>query len=470
MITIRINNRNIYKQEKKHMSMFTKRYHKSLRVFHACMITTIGFVHYCYMDAYTSPIEDAILNTGIMNINTYSLFASSLYIGAGIGSLIAGPINEWLGIKTSLIIFSQLGTLGGMLLVLAYDSVSMTAARFIIGIYTSICIAGVPLYNAEVSPESTRKFYGGILGLAVRVGLLLSYFLGIWIGHRWLAVIYMMMVVFMSLNLVFLPESPKWLRNKGWNEKADKANEYFHDSPQESSPLITNESGIDTENEIPVITVTQSASLLENISSYFIWPVIRPLLVCGSIQVFKSLSGNDYLSVYSAHTLAKAVSINPRIASFFYPISLVIGSVIYLCIIHKVKWKRLLMVTTFLQLLANGMLSLAIYLSTQKYHCINNTDNIILCQILELIPILLIGMYGLSFSMGWGSLIWWLYGHILHSKYTGVSAGIVNFFLYSAAAASQLIGPIIADNLGEHILFLNFTVVLLIGFIIQLLY
>ena len=174
--------------------------------------------------------------------------------------------------------------------------------------------------------------------------------------------------------------------------------------------------------------------------------------------------------VYSAHTLAKAVSINPRIAAFFYPISLVIGSAIYLCIINKVKWKKLLMVTTFLQLLANGMLSLTIYLSTQKYHCINNTQNIILCQILELIPILLIGMYGLSFGMGWGSLIWWLYGHILHSKYTGVSAGIVNFLLYSAAVSSQLIGPIIADNLGEHILFLNFTVILLIGFIIQLLY
>ena len=222
------------------------------------------------MDAYTSPIEDAILNTGIMNINTYSLFASSLYIGAGIGSLIAGPISEWLGIKTSLIIFSQLGTLGGMLLVLGYDGVSMTAARFIIGFYTPMCIAGVPLYNAEVSPESTRKLYGGILGLAIRIGMLLCYFLGIWVGYRWLAVIYMMMVVFMSLNLVFLPESPKWLRNKGWNEKADKANEYFYDSPQESSPLITNEPGIDTENEIPVITVTQSVSLLENISSYFI--------------------------------------------------------------------------------------------------------------------------------------------------------------------------------------------------------
>ena len=59
-----------------------------------------------------------------------------------------------------------------------------------------------------------------------------------------------------------------------------------------------------------------------------------------------------------------------------------------------------------------------------------------------------------------------------HSAFedTGVSAGIVNFLSYSAAVASQLIGPIIAYNLGEHILFLNFTVTLLIGLIIQLLY
>ena len=46
------------------------------------------------------------------------------------------------------------------------------------------------------------------------------------------------MVVFMTLNFVYLPESPKWLKIKGLTEKADKASEYFYSSPQESTNLI----------------------------------------------------------------------------------------------------------------------------------------------------------------------------------------------------------------------------------------
>ena len=116
-----------------------------------------------------------------------------------------------------------MGTLGAMLLVYAHDDVSMIIARIIIGIYNSVCISCVPVYNAQVSPESMKLFYGGVLGLAIRLGMFISYALGIWIGYRWLAVIYLMMVVFMNLNLVFLPESPQWLRNNGWNKKAEQA-------------------------------------------------------------------------------------------------------------------------------------------------------------------------------------------------------------------------------------------------------
>ena len=109
------------------------------------------------MDAYSSPIEDTILKEGRMSISVYFLFAASLLIGAGIGSLVEGPINEFLGVKTSLLIFSQLGNVGTMLLVLAYDSISMIVGRLLIGLYTS-----------QVATDSTRNFYGGMLGFSMR--------------------------------------------------------------------------------------------------------------------------------------------------------------------------------------------------------------------------------------------------------------------------------------------------------------
>ena len=398
-----------------------------------------------------------------MSIDVYSLFAASLFMGAGIGSLIAGTMNEFLGIKTSLLIFSQLGTLGAMLLILAYDSVSMVVGRFLIGLYTSVCATGVPVYNAQIATKATKKFYGGILGFAMRFGVLSGSFLGIWLGYRWLAVVYILMIVVMNLNLVFLPESPKWLKYKGWTEKADKANDYFYDSSQENNPLISTESPV-------LVRKPASNTFPQKISSYLKWPIIRPLLVCCSIQIFKTFSGNEYFIAFLAHTLDKAVNINPRVAAFVYPVSLLIGSSVYLLIIHKVAWKRLMLITTFAQILTNGMLSLTFYLSIQKYHCDSNTQDIILCQILQVLPMILISIYGLVFSLGWGSLVWWLYGHIIHPTYPNISAGIANFLLYVAIVAHQIICPLIAENLGRDILFLLFAVVSLVGFIFQFWY
>ena len=428
------------------------------------MTTTFSFVYLSYIEVYTSPIEDEILKNGIMKIHSYSLFTTSVHLGAAIGSLIAGPVSELLGIKTSLIVFSQLGTLGAIFLVLAHDVGSMVVGRILIGLYTSICQSCVPVYNAEVSTGSMRIIFGAILGLAIRFGILLSFFLGIWIGYRWLAVIYILMVVFTNLNLVFIPESPKWLRDRGWNKKADQACEYFYNSSQEG--LLRSETASNSKNEVS----TQKIKFSKRITDYLIWPVIRPLLVCSSVQLFKSLSCHEYLVVYSAHTLDTAVSINPRVAAFFYPISLVIGSTLFLWIIHKVHWKRLLLVTTLVQILANGLLSLTLYLSIQIFHCTNNTQDIILCQILQFTPIVLIGIYGFSFSIGCGSISWWLYGQILHSKYTSVSAGIVNSVLYIAALTDQIIGPVVVEYFGVQTLFLIYAIKCIIAIIIQFFY
>ena len=452
----------------------------------ACFTTASSFILFCYIESYSSPVEDEILETGIMNINTYSLFATCIYIDTAIGSLIAGPISEWLGLKTSLLISSQLGTLGCMLLVLGHDSVSMIVGRVVIGFYTAMCVTCVPVYNAEISSEAMKRFSGGMLGIAIRLGMLLSNFLGIWLGFRWLAVIYIAMLVFMNLNLVFLPESPMWLRKKGWNKKADEACDYFHNYPNCETPLISDEiisdslddpeNGIsetsNNQNQIqePNVPKSQISKLREYISIYFEWPIIRPLLVCSSVQVFKSLTGYEYFLVYTAHTLDNAVNINPRVAAFLYPIFLTIGSCLFLWIICKVHWKKLLIVTTFVQMITNALLGLTLYFSIQEFHCINDTPHALLCHILQIAILPLIAISAFSVGIGCGSVSWWLYGQILHPNYRTISAGIINCSLNIAAIMCQLIGPMISDYFGTHIVFFVFSVISIVALIVQLFY
>ena len=450
------------------MSVISKSSLKSIRVFHACMSSMTVIIALSYIESYTSPIEDQILEEGTMTVKTFSLFATSIFIGGPFGSLFAGPICEWLGILTGNILVSLLGTLGGILLVWAHDDVSMIIGRIFIGLYMGFAYSSLSIYNAEVTPPSTKTFYVSLMAISIRVGMILSSLLGIWIGYRWLVVVYLTMVVLVNINFVFLPESPKWLRTKGYTRKADLVSEYFHDSTQENSPLLQ-----DPDEEIQVTnstTESNTSTLSQKISSYLTWPILRPLLVCTSSQCFRSFSTHEYLSVYAAHALDKVVSINSRVAAFFYPVSLFVGSIVFLWIIHRVSWKKLLTVTTIIQILTNSLFSINFYLSINRLDCVHNTQEVILCQILDISPLLLIVMYALSFSIGTGSITWWLYGHILHPNYTTLSAGIVTFLANIVVLTNQIVGPMIAEYFGSYVLFIIYTVFCVIALVVQFFY
>ena len=403
-----------------------------------------------------------------MTVKTFSIFGVSINTGGLVGSLFAGPICEWLGILTGNILVSQIGTLGSILLVWAHDDVSMIIGRNFTGLYLAFAYSSMTIYNAEVAPPSTKIFYVSLMGISIRVGMMLSSLLGIWIGYRWLVVVYLTMVMVININFFFLPESPKWLRTKGYTRKAELVSEYFHGSSQENSPLLQ-----DSDEEIQVTNSTsESNDLIQSQKnySYLTWPILRPLLICTSSQCFRSFSAHEYFTLYAAHALDEVVSINSRVAAFFYPVSLFVGSIVFLWIIHRVSWRKLLTVTTIIQILTNSLFSITFYLSINRLDCAHKTQEEILCQILDIAPLLLIVTYALSFGIGIGSITWWLYGHILHPHYTMLSAGIVTFVGNILLLTNQIVGPMIAEYFGSHILFLIYTTVCVIALVVQFFY
>ena len=412
------------------------------------MIATISFVSLMYIEGYTSPIEDEIIRLGILSEETFPLFSSATFLGGIIGSSFAGPISEWLGIKTSLLITSCLGTIGGMTLVLAYGSVSMILAKGLIGIYIGISTSCIPLYVAEISPADSRNFYGAMLGVSLRTGVVLSYFVGIWLGFRWLAVIYLSIIAFMNLNFAFLPESPRWLINKGFYKKAAQVNEYLYGSYKEICQVTYTPISKVLEEEKPL-------TLRQKMSTYFTWPVFRPILVCSSLHIFRTSSGYELLLSYSAHTLETGVNINPKFVALLLSVFQLLGSIVSVLALKKINWKRLLMITTIIQILCNGLLGLTFYLSVTVYKCGGDQDNIILCSVLQYAPLVLTSAFGFSFALGIGSISWWLYGQILHHRYTRLSAGIITFVSYSSCYLNQLIAPILVAYFGADIVFVG---------------
>ncbi|KAI6659155.1 Sugar transporter ERD6-like 6 [Oopsacas minuta] len=419
------------------------------------------------MDGYTSPIEDSLLENGMFSIDKYSTFVSAFVLGGMFSSTIGGLISEWLGIKTSLIFTSQLATFGAILLVIGNDSVSMTIGRLLVGFYAGMSMSWAIVYNSEIATDSVKKLYGAILAISLRIGAIISYSLGLWISYRWLAVLYMLMIVFITLNFVFLPETPRWLRNKGWDDRANQAREYFYDLYQENTSDEVN-TKMSSDSSLENVNVSFS----QKISSYFVWPVLRPLLVCCTIQIFKASSGQEYLLPYSAHTLESSISFNPKIAGLLFAVPELIGGILFLWVIQRISWKKLLLVTTIFQISSNGLLSLTIYLSTDKFHCSNThiSQETTICQILEFAPLIFVAMYAFTYTFGWGSIGWWLMGEILHPHYNRVSAGIVTLILFSIAYLNTQICPIVEEHFGSYTVFFINAIVCLIGFILQRFY
>ena len=415
---------------------------------YACMVLTFLFFSNPFIQSYTSPIEDSVLSEGIFTEITFAFFVTASYAGAAISCMLAGPISELLGIKSTIILFSPLTMLGGVLLVVAYDSISMILGRFLIGLYVGIPLSLVPIYISEIAPKGVKNFYGAILSLGIRAGISLCYILGIWINYRWLACIYLMMIVFMLINLVFIPESPKWLINKGWIEKANRANEYFNvlRDPNDVCGDFNTELEQNESNH-------HRLNLKDRIALYFTWPILRPLLICASIQVYKVICGFMLLVSYSGHVLKDGLSLNPNVVICIFPLFQLIGSILFIWVINKVNWKRLLMVTTFIQMISMGLLGLSYYLSMDRYHCNHNGVTTVLCNLLQLSKLLLIAMFALGFSLGWGSLCWWLYGQILHTNYIRVSASIATLFVFIAECFNQPIAPMIVEYWGTDITF-----------------
>ena len=436
--------------------------YKSVRIFHCCIVLTLGYTSVLYIDSYTSPIENQLLRDNIFTEDTYPVFVAVAFVCAGIFSIFVGALSERLGCKTCLIIFSPLGFIGSFFLVLVHDSSSMIIGKAMVGAYQGVLTTLIPVYIAEVAPPHFRKFYGAVLAIGIRLGVPLSIFLGIWLDASWLGLVHMIFISTVLLNIVFVPESPKWLQKNGFTEKAEKAREYFYDSFQDE--LCKNL----TEERKAEFDFPPGTSLWGKVSSYFVWPVLRPMLVCASIHVFKTSSGYEIFECYLSHTIQRGVSINPNVASLFYGIFLVLGSIMFLFICHRVNWKRLLMVTTIIQAITNLLLAVVLFLSMNIFNC--STGETTLCVFLQYSPMVFISIFAFTMALGWGSLSYWLLGEILHHHYIRISAGIVIFVSFFSASINQAIAPLLVEYIGAPIVFLGYAFVCLVGFSFQCFY
>ena len=96
--------------------------------------------------------------------------------------------------------------------------------RFISGLGSGAALVVVPIYIAETAPPNEKGLFGALTQVMTNVGIVLAQLLGYFLsyGNMWRVVFAVAGAIGLvqALGLIFVPESPKWLAERGQVEKA----------------------------------------------------------------------------------------------------------------------------------------------------------------------------------------------------------------------------------------------------------
>lgn len=160
---------------------------------------------------------------------TEGLVTATLLIGAAIGALGCGKLNDVLGRKMTLTILAVIFFVGTAGAVFAPNLAVMLPSRVILGFAVGGASVTVPVYLAELAPTERRGALSGRNELAIVVGQMLAFIINaiianLWGHHegvwRYMLAVCAIPAVFLFLGMLKMPESPRWLMSKGRHDDA----------------------------------------------------------------------------------------------------------------------------------------------------------------------------------------------------------------------------------------------------------
>ncbi|KAE8146354.1 general substrate transporter [Aspergillus avenaceus] len=223
--------------------------------------------------------------------------------GAILGSVLVSYISDPFGRRPVIFIGGVLASLGAALQAGAVTVAMLIAGRLVAGLAIGLMSSAIPVYCSEVSPPRIRGFLGSMqqwmIGLGVVVAQWTGYGCSLHTGSftwRFPLAIQAVPAVILCCGVWFLPESPRWLIEKGHAEAGREVLTRLHVNRNNSDTQLVESEFAQISNSIAEekrLAVHSWRQLLLQAR----WRR-RILLACG-IQAFTQCSGTNIISNYN---------------------------------------------------------------------------------------------------------------------------------------------------------------------------
>ena len=149
-------------------------------------------------------------------------------VGAVGGAWFASSRGDLLGRRTLILVSAGIFIVGALGSAVADSALLLIVARVVIGLAIGVASAITPVYISEIAPPDIRGGLVTFFQLAVTIGILVAYLVGLAFtdvggGWRWMLGLGAVPALILALGVVRLPKSPRWLIMAGDEAGAKEA-------------------------------------------------------------------------------------------------------------------------------------------------------------------------------------------------------------------------------------------------------
>jgi sugar porter (SP) family MFS transporter len=347
-----------------------------------------------------------------LNATTQEIAVSSVLVGAMIGSLLAGRLNDAIGRKKTLRLLALIFTVGALLTALSPNLVFFLVCRVIVGLGIGAAASVVPVYISEIAPSQLRGTLVTFNQLAITLGIAVSYWVDLAFAHaglEWRPMFATAAIpgIALFVGMLICPETPRWLASKGrWGVARE---------------VIEHIKGEQLEQELADIRHSLSEARQQMGIRELFTPRLRAALMVGvGLAVFQQLVGINTV-IYYAPTIFQqagfASASSAILATSVVGVVNVLATIVAILLVDRLGRRILLLGGSMLMVLALVMLGFIFALHTSHIGS------------LTLIALII---YILAFALSFGPVFWLMSAEIFPTRVRAAGASISSFANWAA--------------------------------------
>lgn len=417
----------------------------SLSVYFIAAVASIGGLLFGYDTGVISGALLFLKQSFGLNATTQEIAVSVVLVGAIIGSLVAGRLNDALGRKKTLLLLAVVFTVGALLTAISPNLVFFLVCRVLVGLGIGAAASVVPVYISEIAPSRLRGMLVTFNQLAVTVGIAISYWVDLAFAHEHLGWPPMfasaaIASIALFLGMLLCPETPRWLASKGrWDE---------------AKGIIEHIGGEQPEQELADIRRSLREEQGQAGVRELFTPRLRMALTVGvGLAVFQQFVGINTV-IYYAPTIFQqagfASASSAILATSVVGVVNVLATIAAILLVDRLGRRRLLLMGSIIMVVA--LIMLGIIFS-------HNTGHIGYWTLIALI------VYILAFALSFGPVFWLMSAEIFPTRVRAVGASISSFANWTANLLVSITFLSLIEIMGAPATFWLFAFLGILAFI-----